>query len=431
MNEELVAEIVKNSMPFNTINDAYPLIEKIKDKKIVMLGESSHGTQEFYEWRRMISNELIRKHGFRFIAVEGDWPSCLRVNDFIKGKASQNSISVMEGFSRWPTWMWANSEIMQLMDDLREWNENAEDPVGFYGLDVYSLYESLDEVLKKLERFGPELSVKVKALYSCLEPYRHDEREYARSLFEFPRGCEEEVVKALAKILKANLQDGEGILDIEQNARIVQNAEQYYHTMVSQREDSWNVRDRHMAETLDILLDHHGPDAKVIVWAHNTHIGDYRGTDMEAQGQINIGGLAREEYGEENVALIGFTTFKGKVIASHAWDGPIEIIKVPEGAKYSLEYAFHEAAKRLRFDNLYLDLSHTENDSPFNQTCGHRAIGVVYHPALERPGNYVPTKLSKRYDGMIFCNETRALKPLNVGFKRVNIPETYPFGSRI
>lgn len=431
MNDGLIEEIVKKSSPFNTINDAHFLIDQVKDKKVVMFGEASHGTQEFYEWRRMLSNELVRNHGFHFIAVEGDWPSCLRVNDFVKGKGDLDSIKVMEGFSRWPTWMWANSEIMRLMDELKEWNERAENPVGFYGLDVYSLYESLDEVLKKLKDFDPELSVKVRALYSCLEPYRHDERAYARSLFEFPEGCEAEVIKALEKILKANLNDGEGILDIEQNARIVQNAEQYYHTMISQLDDSWNVRDRHMMETLDTLLNHHGPGAKAIIWAHNTHIGDYRGTDMEIQGQINIGGLAREEYGEENVALIGFSTFKGKVIASHAWDGPIEVKKVPEGKLESLEHAFHDAIKEVRSDNFYLDLSQVEDDSALNEYYGHRAIGVVYHPALERRGNYVPTIPAKRYDGMIFCNETRALKPLHIDFERDKIPETFPFGSRI
>lgn len=431
MNESLINEIVKKSSPFNTINDAHFLIEQIKNKKIVMFGEASHGTQEFYEWRRMLSNELIRNHGFHFIAVEGDWPASMGINDFIKDKGNQNSIKAMEGFSRWPTWMWANSEVMRLMDELREWNEKAENPVGFYGLDVYSLYESLDEVVKKIKKIDSELSIKVRSLYSCLEPYRHDERAYARSLFEFPEGCEREVIKALEKILEAHLEDGERVLDIEQNARIVQNAENYYHTMISGLDDSWNVRDRHMMETLNTLLKHHGPETKAIIWAHNTHIGDYRATDMAFQGQINIGGLAREEYGEKNVALIGFSTFKGKVIASHAWDGPIETMKVPEGKDESLEHHFHEATKEIRSDNFYLDLSRIEENSPLNEFYGHRAIGVVYHPSLEQRGNYVPTIPAKRYDGMIFCNETRALKPLHVDFEREKIPETFPFGSRI
>lgn len=431
MNQSIVKEVVKLSTPLKEFVDAGPLIEKVKDKKIVMLGESSHGTQEFYEWRRLISNELIQNHDFNFIAVEGDWPACQGINKFIQGKISEDSVKVLNGFSRWPTWMWGNTEVMSLMYDLREWNKKTGNPAGFHGLDVYSLFESLDEVLKKLNALDSGLALKVRDLYSCLEPYRHDERAYARSLFTMPEGCENEVVMALEELLRVHLEDNDEYFDLVQNARIIHNAEKYYHTMISQDDDSWNVRDMHMMETLDNLLNHYGPESKAIVWAHNTHIGDYRATDMLMHEQVNIGGLAREKYGQENTAHIGFSTYKGQVVASHAWDGPIEVMDVPEGQASSLEAAFHETISKVGHENFYVDFTAVGKDSALNEYLGHRAIGVVYHPGHEGRGNYVPTMPAQRYDGMIFCDTTHALTPLNVRFKKEDIPETYPFGSRI
>lgn len=431
MNKQaLIDEIVDKSIPLTELKELAPLIDKLKDKKVVMLGEASHGTREFYEWRRHISNELIQHHGFSFIAVEGDWPSCEGINRYIQGDSSYDIIKVMNGFSRWPTWMWGNTEVMELMDDLRDWNASAEMPVGFHGLDVYSLYESLDEVLKRLQDLDPRLEERVKQFYACFEPYRHDERSYVQSLFHNPAGCEQQVTHALKEILAARLSDGDSILDVEQNARIIRNAQKYYHAMVFQDEDSWNVRDQHMMETLNTLLNHYGPDAKGIVWAHNTHIGDYRATDMVVQGQINIGGLARQQFGPENTALIGFSTYRGEVIASHAWDGPIEIRAVPESPAATLEGALHAAYPRVGHETFYLDCNKVAPGSPLLEYVGHRAIGVVYHPDFEHRGNYVPTIPANRYDGMIFCNQTRALSPLDVKFRREKFPETYPFGSR-
>lgn len=427
----IVDEIVSISTPLREERDLKPLLAQVKDKKIVMLGEASHGTQDFYEWRRRISLELIKNHGFNFIAVEGDWPSCQGINDFIQRRGTQDKLKVMNGFSRWPTWMWGNTSIMDLMEELREFNEGNLRQVGFHGMDVYSLYESMDEVVNKLQEIDFNLGRKARELYSCLEPYRHDEREYVRSLFRFPPGCKEEVVKVLSEILNARLEDGDKVLDVTQNARIVQNAENYYHTMISQDDDSWNVRDSHMMETLDTLINHYGPDSKAIIWAHNTHIGDYRATDMLIHGQVNIGGLAREKYGEKEVALIGFSTFVGDVVASHAWDGPIEVMRIPMARTTSLEFAFHQAIAQIGYETYYVDFKRVKEISSLNEYIGHRAIGVVYDPEHERRGNYVPTMPAKRYDGMIFCNETRALTPLNVKFNRDKIPETYPFGSRI
>jgi erythromycin esterase len=424
-------EIFQISKGLSDISDLADLIEKIKDKKIVMLGESSHGTQEFYEWRRLLSNELLTKHGFNFIAVEGDWPPCEALNQYIHGNDSKNAIQVMTGFSRWPTWMWGNTEVSELMDDLKQTNDTSLRKVGFHGLDVYSIYESMDEAITKLQSIDPVLASNAKILYSCFDPYKYDERAYAHSLYRLPKGCKEEVASVLSQILQRNLADDHNTFDLIQNARIIKNAERYYRAMITFDEDSWNVRDHHMLETLDNLLEHYGRGSKAIIWAHNTHIGDYRATSMVNHGQINIGGLAREKYGPEKVALIGFTTFTGQVIASHSWDGPIQVMNIPRAKEGSLEFVLHQAIPMLQEQNFYLDFSLIKDNSEFLQVMGHRAIGVVYHPEHEHRGNYVPTIPAKRYDALIYFNETKALTPINIKFWKDKIPETYPFGDNV
>ncbi|WP_408099236.1 erythromycin esterase family protein [Peredibacter sp. HCB2-198] len=353
------------------------------------------------------------------------------MNRFIQEGASIDALTAMNAFSRWPTWMWANTDILNLMDDLKDWNEHSEESVGFHGLDVYSLYESLDEVQTLLKEIDPYLAAEVKEFYSCFGPYRHDEKAYARSLTHKNEGCKREVSKALQKILEKKLSDGGKVMNVVQNARIIQNAEHYYHVMMSMEDDSWNVRDRHMTETLDMLLKHYGNQSKAIVWAHNTHIGDFRATDMANYGQVNIGGLARMKHGEENVALVGFTTYQGEVIASHAWDGPIEVMTVPEGKSHSLEKVLHDCVEQMGHHNFYLDFDGLDPLTEFYDFIGHRAIGVVYHPHQERRGNYVPTIPGKRYDALVFFDKTQALTPLNVKFQKEKMPETYPYGSRL
>jgi erythromycin esterase len=421
-------EIVEQGKGFRDISDFNELIEKIKDKKIVMLGEASHGTQEFYQWRRFLSKELLSRHGFNFIAVEGDWPACERLNQYIHRGSSQNVAQVMKGFSRWPTWMWANTEVMKLMADLRDINTKLQNEIGFHGLDVYSLYESIDETINKLRSIDSGLAARAEALYSCFDPFKHDEHAYAHSLYRKSKGCEEEVLLALSQILQSNLKNDHKYLDVIQNARIIKNAERYYRAMISFDEDSWNVRDRHMMETLDKLLEHYGSGSKAIIWAHNTHIGDYRATNMVNHGQINLGGLARQRYGEEDVALIGFTTFSGTVLASPHWDGSIELMPIPEAIAGSLEFTLHEAVPALQAQNFYLDFSSVRKNSHLFKVLGHRAIGVVYHPEHEHRGNYVPTIPAKRYDGLVFFDETNALNPLDIKFQKNKMPETYPFG---
>ncbi len=425
--------VLKNAVPLRTRFDFKKLTEKLKNAKIVMLGESSHGTQEFYEWRRLISQELISQHGFNFIAVEGDWPACSKVNDFIKSpEKTQDVHHVFKNFERWPTWMWANTDSIKLAEWLKKFNEkkSAKTQAGFYGLDVYSFFESMDEVIKTLHKIDPEAAKQAKQHYACLEKFERDERSYAKSLYQFPEGCASQVVQALQDLLKLKLgrADASALFEAQQNARIVKNAEHYYSALVHGNEDSWNVRDHHMMETLDVLLKRHGPDSKAIVWAHNTHIGDYRATNMVDYGQVNIGGLAREEWGESQVALLGFGTYKGEVVASRAWDGQVEVMPVPPGRADTYEDVFHKVALELNSNSFFLWLKDDLRNSELKKIRGHRAIGVVYQPNSDRNGNYVPTSLSQRYDGFVFVDQTHALTPLKQKFLKNEIPETWPQG---
>lgn len=430
---DLISRAVeRKALPLRDKQDLRPLIEKLSSAKIVMLGEASHGTQEFYQWRRMISQELVAHHGFHFIAVEGDWPACYQLNRFVKGEIPGHAREALQGFQRWPTWMWANTDIIELAHGLRYHNQQmpAPDQAGFYGLDVYSLFESIEEVIRQSEKLDSAFAAKIRERYSCFEVFNGDEKFYAKSLFTFPEGCEDEVLKNLRDLLERRvdrIHQAESLFNAQQNARIVANAENYYRAMVLGGEDSWNVRDRHMMETLETLLKRHGPDAKAIVWAHNTHVGDYRATDMLSQGQLNIGGLAREKFGPENVQLVGFSTYDGEVTASGTWDGPTLVTAVPPAMPGSYEAVLHQVAKRSHMDDYILPLQ-DRSETVLQEVLGHRAIGVVYNPERERFGNYVPTSLANRYDALIFIDHTHALTPLPQKFNRKEFPETWPQG---
>lgn len=438
--DALAAEATKLARPLRSPDDMRRLAGRIAEARIVMLGEASHGTHEFYEFRAQLSKELIENHGFQFIAVEGDWPPCWKLNNFIHGQGGDYARDALKSFQRWPTWMWANEETAELADWMRSWNEHAqpEERVSFYGLDVYSFFESIEAVLSQVERINPFLANRLRSRYACLEPFQRDERAYARSLLKYPDGCEKEITQNLKDLLEQRLDETfalphrDALFNARQNARIVKNAESYYSTMVHGTEDSWNVRDRHMLETLQVLLARHGGGfsgnySKCIVWAHNTHIGDYIATDMPRYGQVNLGGLARETFGRNEVSLVGFGTFEGSVIASHAWDGPVESLRVPRGRAGSVEAAFHKTCLAIGENSFELDLTGSAK-GPLAEIHGHRAIGVVYHPESEHHGNYVPTSLSRRYDSFVFFDKTSGVTPLQQPFLRNEIPETWPQG---
>ena len=409
--------------------DLDALLNDIGDRPVVMLGEASHGTHEYYTWRAAISKRLIAEKGFSFIAVEGDWPDCYRINRYIKGysDAGKDISEVLHHFDRWPTWMWANWEVAALAEWMREYNAPLS-PVkktGFFGLDVYSLWDSMYAMVNYLEKEDPQAALTVKKAIRCFEPFRENEQAYARySMTEL--SCRDKVLDLLKEIrLKAQFLDGdrEAGFNTEQNAVIAVNAEKYYRSMMNFDNASWNVRDTHMMETLDRLLQFHGNHSKAIVWEHNTHIGDARATDMARAGMINIGQLAREKYGEENVYLLGFGSYAGSVIAGEEWGAPMKEMEVPPGREGSLEEYLHNKGR----DNGYLLFNH-ETDATFAEKLPHRAIGVVYEPAREKYGNYVPSIMNERYNAFVFIDRSRALHPIHNKPDGHKTPDTYPFG---
>lgn len=413
-----------------TSNDLDALLEDIGEAPVVMLGEASHGTHEYYTWRTALSKRLILEKGFSFIAVEGDWPDCYRINRFVKGyKEGGDSIQdLLKRFDRWPTWMWANWEVAALASWLREHNQgkSAARQVGFYGLDVYSLWDSMKEMMHYLEKEDPKAAAMVKKAIQCFEPFEEDQRLYARyALTE--HSCRDQVLALLKEVRsKAQFMDGdrEAGFNTEQNALIAFNAENYYRAMMGFNQDSWNVRDTHMMETLDRLKKFHGPQSKAIVWEHNTHIGDARATDMKRAGMVNIGQLAREQYGGDQVYLVGFGSYRGRVIAGGEWGAPMEEMEVPEAREGSIEYQLHRESNSDR----YLLFRSEDTQRRYDTAIRHRAIGVVYDPGNERRGNYVASVMPQRYDAFVFLDETSALHPLHLKPHDEKIPETYPFG---
>jgi erythromycin esterase len=431
--EEVVAQLRPLALPIATDRDLDPLLARIGDARYVLLGEASHGTHEFYTWRARLSQRLIREKGFRFIAVEGDWPDCYRVNRYVKSLSSADSsaFEVLHAFDRWPTWMWANREIVELTEWLRAHNSGrpADEKVGFYGLDVYSLWDSMQAVVEYLDRVDPGAGRRARRAYECFAPYDEDEQAYARATVLVPASCEAEVARVLAELRRRApiyREDGrEGYFDAEQNALIAKNAELYYRTMVRGNAASWNVRDAHMTDTLDRLVHFHGEGTKAIVWAHNTHIGDASFTEMVDEGEYNVGQLARERHEREGVVLVGFSTYRGIVIASDEWGAPTRRVLVPPGRPGSYEDVLH----RLGPDDALLILSGAPLTPELRERRGHRAIGVVYRPEHERYGNYVPTVLPRRYDALVHIDVTRALSPLHLPERHEpEVPETYPTG---
>lgn len=430
--KELAFHLQQFACPLHTPSDLDPLMKRIGEARVVMLGEASHGTHEYYVWRNHITRRLIEEKGFNFIAVEGDWPDCYLLNRYIKGyyDAGESVQQVLHHFNRWPTWMWGNWEVAALCEWLVEYNslQALQQKVGFYGLDVYSLWESIDAIMRYLKKTDKEALRKAQQAFDCFEPYRHDEGQtYAHASQLVPSLCENEVVELLKEIQARMPQydsDFESAFSTHQNALVVMNAERYYRAMVQGGAHSWNIRDRHMEDTLTRLLDFHGEDSKAIIWAHNTHIGDARATDMTDEGMYNLGELARLEHAEKGVVLVGFGSYQGSVIASRRWGATMKVTGVPEARKGSWEQLLHHA---LGNDSLLM-MDDLMQDILLENHIDHRAIGVVYNPELEAYGNYVPTILPLRYDAFIHLEKTTALHAMHIKPDGQQVPETYPFG---
>ena len=412
-----------------TATDLDALIDDMGDRPVVMLGEASHGTHEYYTWRTAISKRLIEEKGFNFIAVEGDWPDCYKINRYVKGypDAGNNIKDVLMNFDRWPAWMWANWEVAALADWLRQHNaiKSNEQKAGFYGLDVYSLWDSMYAMMDYLEKEDPQTAQSVQKAIQCFEPFRENEQAYARySLTD--HSCRDKVLDMLRQVrTKAQFPDGdrEAGFSTEQNAVIAVNAEKYYRAMMSFDNESWNVRDRHMMETLDRLLQFHGKGAKGIVWEHNTHIGDARATDMKRAGMVNIGQLAREQYGINQVYLTGFGSYQGTVIAGQEWGAPMKVMMVPQAREGSIEHQLHQESR----ENRYILFNTEDIRNRYSESIRHRAIGVVYNPDQERYGNYVPSVMASRYDAFVYLDKTTALHPLHLKPHAEKVPDTFPF----
>jgi erythromycin esterase-like protein len=431
--EDFIAAVGDLSRPLRSPADLDPLLERIGEARCVLLGEASHGTHEFYTWRSQISERLITEKGFSFIAVEGDWPDCYRVNCFVKGYdgGGDGPLEVLHAFERWPTWMWANEELLALADWMHDynWGLPEERRAGFYGLDVYSLWDSLYQVIGYLRKTNSRALEAARRAIRCFEPYGEDPQRYARATMWVPESCEDEAVELLTEILhQAPAAEGDGRdakFASEQNAYVVKNAEAYYRAMVHGGPESWNIRDRHMVDTLDRLLKYHGPNSKAIVWEHNTHIGDARYTDMAEDGMVNIGQLVRHNYGTRNTVLVGFGSHRGSVIAAKEWEAPMEVMHVPEAREDSWEDVLHRAGENDRL----LIFGGGAASKMIAEPRGHRAIGVVYHPEVEAYGNYVPTVLPKRYDAFMYLDRSRALHPLHLKARHAGeVAETYPTG---
>lgn len=424
---DLISRIEEASIRIDDMQGLDHLINAIGNSRYVLLGEASHGTHEYYTWRAHITRRLIKEKNFTMIAVEGDWPDCYLLNRYVKGyqNSGKTAVEVLKNFNRWPTWMWANWEIVALAEWLKQHNAKltANKRAGFYGLDVYSLWESLEAVTKYLEKADPSVLQTAKRAMECFEP--HNVREgfyYADRSYGLSASCEDAVENLLANI-RRNLPmyntDHEAVFSAEQNALIAVNAERYYHVMMRGGEASWNIRDRHMSETLNRLMEFHGKDSKVIVWEHNTHIGDARATDMRNSGLINVGQLVKEEHDAEGVFRVGFGSYQGSVMAAYHWGGEMQEMNLPIAKQGSWEHLLHEAGA---WNKLLLC-----KDLIGMKRVGHRAVGVVYDPDYEF-GNYVPSDIASRYEAFMYLDKTKAVHALHVEPDGLQMPETYPWG---
>ena len=399
------------------------------DARVVLLGEATHGTSEFYRARAAISQHLIRNCGFDIIAVEADWPDAARIDRHIRHLTHQK---VKErAFDRFPSWMWRNEEVRDFAEWLRRENEHrpAQQRVEFRGLDIYSLDASIDAVLRYLDRIDPQAAKEARRRYGCLTPWQSEPARYGHYAVMGGETCEAAVRQQLIELLERRLEygarDGEPFFDAAQNARIVRSAEQYYRIMYEGSRESWNLRDRHMFDTLQTLLRHRGPKAKAIVWAHNSHIGNAAATSMGWEGEFNIGELCRTAYGRDCVA-IGFATDRGTVAAASDWDEPMEIKNVLAAREDSFEYLFRRAAHARTLTD-WRSPDRAALREMLAEPRRERAIGVVYRPDTELLSHYFRASLSEQFDAMVWFETTRAVTPLPREHPK-GMPETYPFG---
>ncbi len=420
-------------------DDYSTALHLIGDASFVLIGEASHGTHDFYLTRAELTKRLITEKGFAAVAVEADWPDAYRVNRYVRGEGDDGDAdTALSGFERFPTWMWRNTVVLEFVEWLRQHNRHraASERTGFYGLDLYSLFRSMEAVVEYLETVDPEAARRARYRYGCFEHFGEDSQAYGYAAsIDLTQSCEDEAVRQLRELQ----QRGFGLLGsggaddyfaAEQNARLVKNAEQYYRSMFRGRVSSWNLRDTHMAETTDALVAHQkttGRSSKIVIWAHNSHLGDARATEMGRRGELNLGQLVRQRYPRDTI-LLGFTTYTGTVTAASDWDAPGERKRVRPGLPQSYENLFHE----VDVQRFFLPLGEAVRRSRIvPRDLLERAIGVIYRPETERLSHYFSSDIAAQFDAIFHFDETRALEPLekhahwDLGEE---VPETYPTG---
>ncbi|HTL38586.1 MAG TPA: erythromycin esterase family protein [Kofleriaceae bacterium] len=428
--------------------DLEEIAERVAERRIVMIGEASHGTHEFYTTRAELTKLLIERHGFTAVGVEGDWPDCLRIDRFVRGQGDDETTDeAFASFERFPKWMWRNHEVEEFATWLRAYNLELGERqrCGFYGLDLYSLHASMQALIHYLEENDAEAAARARQRYACFDHVGVDPQQYGlHAHIGAGATCEEEVVAQLVEMQTRKLArsgrspSGDAWFHAVQQAHVVRNAEAYYRTMFAGRSASWNLRDTHMMDTLDFIASHlgDGAHAKVIVWAHNSHVGDARATEMGDDGQVTIGQLARQRHPHE-VALIGFTTYAGTVIAAHDWEEPAQRMRVRPGLPGSWEQLFHaaEVAHEAEVARFYMTSADLKAHFGADVERIQRAIGVVYRPETERMSHYFGARLADEFDVVIHLDATRGLAPLDPLDEEETgdhfadeVPETFPSG---
>jgi protein-L-isoaspartate(D-aspartate) O-methyltransferase len=430
----LASLIRESAEPLDEIESANldALVERIADARVVLLGESTHGTSEFYRMRARITRELISRRGFSFVAVEADWPDAARIDDYVLGGPRRSSVQFTP-FERFPTWMWRNEEVHDFVDWLRAYNaDHREHKVAFHGLDLYSLFTSIAAVLSYLDDVDPQAARVARHRYGTLTPWQKDPAAYGAAVLVGRYESSEQVVVAMLRdMLERRFEyarrDGERFFDAAQNARVVADAERYYRAMYYGSRTSWNLRDAHMFDTLQALLAYHGPGSKGVVWEHNSHVGDAAATEMGARGEHNVGQLCRASFGQD-AYIIGFGTDHGTVAAASDWDAPMQRMRVRPGHPQSYERVFDESG----VPALMLHLRAPRRRAVFDELQAarlERAIGVIYRPASELASHYFRASLPNQFDEYIWFDETNAVHPLPTSPRSsADLPETYPFG---
>jgi len=419
-------------------SDYEPLRQRAGDRQVVLIGEASHGTHEFYEIRVELTKRLIAENGFRSLAVEADWPDALRVHRYVQGSGVDATAEAALGdFKRFPQWMWRNTVVLEFVEWLRQWNRaHPNSQAGFYGMDLYSLHSSIAEVLRYLDEVDPAAARRARQRYACFEDFGDPQLYGYAAEKGMSEPCEDEVVAQLMELRRraGDMMQADGkraaaeFFYAEQNARLIANAERYYRSMFKGRASSWNLRDQHMAGTIQSLLTHlDSGRSKIVVWAHNSHLGDARATEMSQRGELNVGQLIRQKFGED-AFLLGFSTYKGTVTAADDWGSPARRKQVRPGMGGSYEELFHATG----IPRFWVDLRETADDArdALQGPRLERAIGVIYRPETERWSHYFEARLAQQFDAIIHVDDTRALTPLERSgeWERGELPETFPSG---